>query len=55
MSHVVDTISGGMTYIPSFIKIGSSFQKLSGGKHVYTHSKAISKAYFYILKIRNVT
>jgi hypothetical protein len=27
---------GGMTYIPSFIKIGSGIQKLIGGINTYT-------------------
>jgi hypothetical protein len=31
MNHAVDMVTGGMTYIPSFIKIISSFQKLLEG------------------------
>jgi hypothetical protein len=31
MKHAVEMGSGGMIYIPSFIKIGSGFQKLMGG------------------------
>jgi hypothetical protein len=35
---------------PSFIKIGSDIQKLSGGIHIQTHSKAASRDYFYFLQ-----
>jgi hypothetical protein len=31
MNWTVETGSGGMMYVPSFIKIGSSIQKLIGG------------------------
>jgi hypothetical protein len=51
--------SGGMIYVPSFIKIGSGIQKLIAGytyRHMYTHTdrKVISKAYFYFFKRRKV-
>jgi hypothetical protein len=31
MKHTVEMSSGAMTYIPSFIKIGSGIPKLMGG------------------------
>jgi hypothetical protein len=31
MKYAVEMGSGGVTYIPSFIKIGSAVQKLMGG------------------------
>jgi hypothetical protein len=38
MKHAVETCSGAMAYIPSFIKIGVAIQKLIGGDiHVQTH------------------
>jgi hypothetical protein len=35
-----------MMYIPSFIKIGSGIQKLTGGIHRHTDRLEIAKAYF---------
>jgi hypothetical protein len=40
MKYVVETGSGAMIYIPSFIKIGSGIQKLIG--RGYTDRKEIS-------------
>jgi hypothetical protein len=37
MKYAADMGSGAMIYIPSFIKIGSSIQKLLGGIHIQTH------------------
>jgi hypothetical protein len=34
--------SGAMTYIPSFIQIGSATQELIGGIHRYTDSMVIA-------------
>jgi hypothetical protein len=42
-------------YIPSFIKIGSSIQKLIGGMHRHTDSMAIAEAYFISSKHRKLT
>jgi hypothetical protein len=40
MKYVVETGSGAMTYISSFIKTGSAIQKLMGdGIHRHTDSK----------------
>jgi hypothetical protein len=33
MKYAFEMDSGGMIYIPSFIKIGSGIQKLKGGTH----------------------
>jgi hypothetical protein len=33
MKYAVEMGSGAMIYIPSFIKFGSSIQKLIGGRH----------------------
>jgi hypothetical protein len=38
MNYSVEMGSGAMTYIPSFIKIGSGIQKLIGGIHIHTHT-----------------
>jgi hypothetical protein len=32
MKYAIEMGSGAMTYIPSFIKIGSGIQKLMGGR-----------------------
>jgi hypothetical protein len=41
------------TYIPSFIKTGSSIQKLiREGIHRHTDSMLIAQAYFYFFKMR---
>jgi hypothetical protein len=46
MKYAVRMTSGGMIYIPVFIKIGSGVQKLLGGiniqTHIHTDSKVIS-------------
>jgi hypothetical protein len=42
MEYAVEMGSGVMIYIPSFIKIDSGIQKLIGGIHRHTDSKAIS-------------
>jgi hypothetical protein len=42
MKHAVEMGSGPMTFIPSFIKIGSGIQKLIKGIHRHTDSIAIS-------------
>jgi hypothetical protein len=49
MKYTVEMGSGTMIYIPSFIKIGSGIQKLTGGIHRHTDSMVISQAYFYFL------
>jgi hypothetical protein len=42
MKYAVEMGSGAMIYIPSVIKIGSSIQKLVGGKHRHTESMMLS-------------
>jgi hypothetical protein len=42
MKCAVEMGSGAMIYIPSFIKIGSTFQKLIGGIHRDTDSMEIA-------------
>jgi F0F1-type ATP synthase alpha subunit len=59
MKYAVEMGSGAMIYIPSFIKIGSGIQKLILGnsqtdKRARARSTVISKAYFYVFKIRKV-
>jgi hypothetical protein len=41
MKYGVEMGSGGMTYIPSFMKIGSGIQKLIRGMHRHTDSMVI--------------
>jgi hypothetical protein len=36
MKYAVEMGSGGMIYVPSFIKIGSGIQKLTEGTHIHT-------------------
>jgi hypothetical protein len=38
MKYAVEMGSGGMTYIPTFIKIGSGIQKLNRGIYIHTDS-----------------
>jgi hypothetical protein len=42
MKYAVEMGSGGMTYILSFITIGSGIQKSIGGIHRHTDSMVIS-------------
>jgi hypothetical protein len=42
MKYAVEMGSGGMIYIPSFIKIGSAIQKLIGGNDKHTDNMVIS-------------
>jgi hypothetical protein len=42
MKYAVEMGSGGMIYIPSFIKIGSGIQNLIGGTHRHTDSMVIA-------------
>jgi hypothetical protein len=42
MKYVVEMGSGAMTYIPSFIKIGSAIQKFIRGIHRHTESLVIA-------------
>jgi hypothetical protein len=37
MKYTVEMVSGGMIYVPSFIKIGSGVQKLLGEMHILIH------------------
>jgi hypothetical protein len=40
MKYAVEMASGGLTCIPVFIKISSGVQKLLGGVHMQTHTRA---------------
>jgi hypothetical protein len=40
MKYAVEMGLGAMTYIPSFMKIGSTIQKLIGGIHRHTDTQA---------------
>jgi hypothetical protein len=42
MKYAVEMGSGAMTYIPSFIKIGSGIQKYIGGIHRHTDSMELA-------------
>jgi hypothetical protein len=40
MKYTIDMESGGIMYVPSFIKIGSGVQEFLGGDtHTHTHTK----------------
>jgi hypothetical protein len=57
MNYALETGSGAMIYIPSFIKTDSGIQKfLRGDTHIYIYkdSKVISNPCFYFFKIRKV-
>jgi hypothetical protein len=44
MKYAVGMRSGGMMYIPNFIKTGSGIQKLIGGDthtHTHTHTQTV--------------
>jgi hypothetical protein len=43
MKYAVEMGSGAMTYVPSFIKIGSGIRMLIGGGDLQTHSTEIAK------------
>jgi hypothetical protein len=51
MKYAVEMGPSAMIYVPSFIKIGSAVQKLTGGIHRHTE---IAYAYFYFFKIRKL-
>jgi hypothetical protein len=58
MKYTVEMGSGGMIYLPSFIKIGSGIQRLMGGIH-RQHGDHVSLLSFFFnnesrLKIRNL-
>jgi hypothetical protein len=55
MKYAVEMGSGDMIYIPSFVNIGSGFQRLTGGRNTQTHGQygdLISLLLFF--KIRKV-
>jgi hypothetical protein len=61
MKYAVEMGSGAMIYIPSFIKIGLSIQKVmerwefgDSQKHRHTDSMEIALTYFHFFKIRKV-
>jgi hypothetical protein len=54
MKYTPEMGSGAMTHIPSFIKIGSTIQKLIGGIHRHKGSIMIAQTYFFFFKIRKV-
>jgi hypothetical protein len=43
MKYAVEMGSGGMMYVPSFIKIGSGTQKIIGGIHRYRDTQTAWK------------
>jgi hypothetical protein len=47
MKYALEMGSGGMTYTPSFIKIGSGIPKLTGGIHSHTDNTAIAYACYF--------
>jgi hypothetical protein len=49
MKYTVEIGSGTMIYVPSFIKIGSGIQKLTGGIH-RQHGDRISLLLFFQVK-----
>jgi hypothetical protein len=54
--YTAEVGSGAIIYIPSFIKTGSSIQKLiGGGIHRHVDNMLISSAYFYLFKYRMYT
>jgi hypothetical protein len=38
MKYAVELASGGMIYIPSFMKFGIGFQKVGRGRYTYRHT-----------------
>jgi hypothetical protein len=42
MKYAVEMVSVAMTYIPSFIMIGSAFQNFMGGRHSQTEKMEIA-------------
>jgi hypothetical protein len=55
MNYTVETASGGIMYIPSFIKISLGFQKSGWGDWIHAHRQhgdSISLVLFF--KIREV-
>jgi hypothetical protein len=53
MKYAIEMGSGAMTYIPSFIKIGSGIQKLIGGIH-RRHGELISPLLFFQNKVNKI-
>jgi hypothetical protein len=56
MKYTVEMASGGMTYIPSFIKIGSGFQTLLGrdayaDRHTPATKSSHKPTFFRIRKV----
>jgi hypothetical protein len=47
MKHAVEMGSVAVMYTPIFIETVSGIQKLLGGIHRHTDSKAIAKPYFF--------
>jgi hypothetical protein len=41
MKHEIEMGSGGIIYIPSFLKIGSGIQKFMGGRGIHRHTDSM--------------
>jgi hypothetical protein len=54
MKYAIEMSSGAMTYIPSFIKIGSGIRKLMGGAHSDTQQQGYLISLFLFSQIRKV-
>jgi hypothetical protein len=56
MKYAVEVGSGAMIYVPSFIKIGSGIQKLTGEirRHTETQRGDLSSLIYFFFKIRKV-
>jgi hypothetical protein len=57
MKYVVEIVSGGMIYIPSFIKMDSGVQKLLRGIHMemHTHRQGDIVSLHLKLKLRGLS
>jgi hypothetical protein len=56
MKYAIEIGSGAMTYMPSFIKIGSRIQKFIAGIYRQTHREQgdLISLFFIFFKIRKV-
>jgi hypothetical protein len=54
MRHAVERASGGMMYIPTFIKFGSCVPELLRRKRMNTDRLKGEQAYFHFLRVRKV-
>jgi hypothetical protein len=54
MKHAVETGSGAMMYIPSFIKIGSRIRKLMGGRE-FTDTQRDLISLLFVFQMRKMS